>query len=86
MQITTNIEPELYDQASKVIGEIGLTVDDALRILLTCIAKEKTFLSLLLSNAETASAIEEAEKGGLPSAKSIDELMEKLNEGDWVDI
>jgi DNA-damage-inducible protein J len=38
--VQTRIDPEVKERAAAVLGEIGLTVSDAVRILLTRTAKE----------------------------------------------
>lgn len=38
--VQTRIDPELRDRAAEVLGKMGMTVSDAVRILLTRVANE----------------------------------------------
>ena len=61
--VQTRIEETIKKDAAKVLKEIGLTVSDAVRLLLTRIAKEKAMpFQPLIPNTNTA--IEELETGG----------------------
>lgn len=54
---------------------MGLTVPDAVRLLLTKIAQEKALpFEPLIPNALTIAAIKEARAGNLPRANTIEEL------------
>ncbi len=81
--VQARIDGEIKTQASAILAELGLTVSDAVRILLTRVAKDKRMpLDLMTPNADTLAAFEEAEKGNLPRAKSVKELFETLNAED----
>jgi DNA-damage-inducible protein J len=81
--IQTRIDRTIKEQAAAALADIGLTVSDAVRILLTRIAREKMLpLELLMPSSATRAAFEEAESGGLPRFSSIEALMEDLHEGD----
>ena len=61
----------------------GLTVSDAVRLLLTKVAHEKALpFELLTPNEETIAAMKEARRGGLASSDSVDALMNDLNAKD----
>ena len=49
--IQTRIDPELRDRASEVLSKMGLTVSDAVRILLTRIANEGALPAGLTTSA-----------------------------------
>jgi DNA-damage-inducible protein J len=59
---------------------LALAVADAVRILMTRIAREQALPSA--PNAETIAAIEEARRGGLQSYNNAEALLEALNAED----
>lgn len=62
---------------------MGLNVSEAMRLMLTRVAKEKKLpFEPLIPNAQTIAAMREARKGNLKSLDSIDDLMTDLNEKD----
>jgi len=82
--VQARINEKVKAQAAAVLAEVGLTVSDVVRIVLTRIAQEKTIpLELLTPNATTLAAMEEARNyAGLPRAHSVKELFEALNGDD----
>ncbi len=80
--VTTRVNENIKHEASEVLASMGLTVSDAVRLLLTKVAKEKAFpFELWQPNAETITAMQE----DLTHAKaftSINELMADLNADD----
>ncbi|NTF18187.1 type II toxin-antitoxin system RelB/DinJ family antitoxin [Agrobacterium rubi] len=50
--VSVRIDEAVKQQASEVLAECGLTVSDAVRIVLTRIAKEKEIPSFLLASPE----------------------------------
>ncbi len=50
--VQTRIDPNIRDKASAVLAEMGLTVSDAMRIVLTRTASEGRFPAELVSNTE----------------------------------
>lgn len=59
--VRTRINNTLRDEAAAVLADLGLTVSDVMRMTLTRIAKEKAIpFELVVPNAETRAAIEEA--------------------------
>ena len=77
-------ENELAKQeAADVLATMGLTVSDAVRLMLTKIAREKSLpFELWQPNAETVAAMQEARSGKLQSFDSVDDLMASLNAKD----
>ncbi|MEJ0052138.1 MAG: type II toxin-antitoxin system RelB/DinJ family antitoxin [Methylovirgula sp.] len=51
--VQTRIDPEIRDQAAAVLANMGLTVSDAVRILLTRTANEGALPLELVTNSET---------------------------------
>ena len=81
--VRARIDERVKSEATVVLGAMGLTVSDAFRMMMNRIAAEKKLpFEPLVPNAETIAAMEEAERGGLPSFKTVEELMAELNADD----
>jgi DNA-damage-inducible protein J len=81
--VRARIDEHIKEEASVVLAAIGLTVSDALRLLLTRVAQEKALpFEPLIPNATTLAAMKEARRGGLASFDSVDGLMADLDEED----
>ena len=81
--VRARIDERIKNEATVVLGAMGLTVSDAFRMMMNRIAAEKALpFSPLVPNAETIAAMEEAERGGLPSFKTVADLMAHLNADD----
>ena len=80
--VQARVDGEIKAQATVALADIGLTVSDAVRILLTRVAREKMMpLELLTPNTTTLAAIEEASnRSSLPRVSSVTKLFEALNE------
>ena len=77
--VQARIDGKIKAEAATVLAAIGLTVSDAVRLMLTRVAQDKALpFEPLIPNAETIAAMQEAERGGLPSVNSVDELMAEL--------
>jgi len=61
--VRARISEDLKQQAAAVLPEMGLTVSDAVRILLTKVAKEKALPFDLTPNALTAETLRKSERG-----------------------
>lgn len=78
--IRTRINGEIKAQASIVLEGVGLTMSDAIRLMVTRIAREKALpFEPLIPNEETLQAIKEARAGITQPFNTIDELMADLN-------
>jgi DNA-damage-inducible protein J len=81
--VRARIDPLIKQQATAVLGAMGLTVSDAFRMLLTRVAHEKALpFEPLTPNDETIAAMREARRGGLPVFDSVAALMNDLNAQD----
>ena len=81
--VQTRINGAIKDEASAVLATMGLTVSDAVRLLLTRVAHDKALpFEPLRPNAETIAAMEEARAGNLASFTSVEALMADLNADD----
>jgi len=81
--VRARIDGETKAKASAALQAMGLSVSDALRILLRRVAADQAFpLELKVPNAESRAAIDELESGLGQRAASIEELMEQLHAPD----
>ena len=78
--VQARIDGAIKEEAAAVLATIGLTVSDAVRLLLTKIAREHALpFDPLIPNATTIAAMKEARAGNLPRVKSIADLKAALN-------
>ncbi len=81
--VQARVDGEIKKEAAIVLEAIGLTISDAMRLLLTKIAREHALpFDPLIPNDTTIAAMMEARAGNLPRASSIKELKKALNEDD----
>jgi DNA-damage-inducible protein J len=81
--VHVRIDKRVKAKAAKALSAMGLSVSDAVRVLLTRVAAEKTLpFEVRVPNSATAAAMNEARKGGLASFDSVSELMADLNAED----
>ena len=81
--VQARINGEIKEEAAAVLAAMGLTVSDAVRMLLTRVAREKALpFEPLIPNAATIEAIKEARKGGLPRFDTVEDLMADLHAQD----
>lgn len=77
--VRARIDEALKNEAAAVLADMGLTVSDVVRIVLTKIAKEKALpFALKVPNAETRAAIEEARAMSHARYTTADELIDDL--------
>ncbi len=81
--VQTRIDSTVKDEAATVLATMGLTVSDAVRLLLTRVAHDKALpFEPLTPNAKTISAMREARAGKLKSFDSVEALMTDLDADD----
>ena len=81
--IRARIDEGIKAEASAVLAAMGLTVSDALRLLMVKIAAEKAFpFEHLVPNAETIEAMRAARRGELIKVGSPKRLIASLNADD----
>jgi len=77
------VNGEVKAQAAKTLASMGLTVSDAVRMLLTRIAAEKAMpFDVRVPNRETLVAMEAGERGEVTRAASVAAMMAELNADD----
>ena len=81
--VQARIDGAVKDEAAAVLAAMGLTVSDAVRLLLTKVAHDHALpFDPLIPNEETIAAMKEARRGNLPSFSTVEELMANLNAPD----
>ncbi len=81
--VRARIDERIKEEASAILGAVGLTVSDAVRMMLMKTVAEKALpFDPLIPNAETIKAMQAARDGDLVTAGSIDALMADLNADD----
>jgi len=80
--VQARINPVIKAEAAAALAAIGLSVSDAVRLMLTRVAREKALPFELVPNAETIAAMQEAREGKGKSFATVEELMAELNEDD----
>ena len=81
--VRARINERIKEEASAVLGAMGLTVSDAFRLLMMRVARDKALpFEPLVPNDKTIAAIKAARRGELRRAKSPGDLIDKLNADD----
>ena len=78
--VQTRILGSVKEDAAAVLSAMGLTISDAVRMLLTKIATDRAFpFESFTPNALTVDAMLEARRGGLESFATVEDMMANLN-------
>lgn len=81
--VQARIDGAIKEEAAVVLAAMGLTVSDAVRLLLTRVAREKALpFAPLVPNEATVEAMREARVGGLRKFDSVQDLMADLHAQD----
>lgn len=81
--VQARIDGQIKEEAAVVLSAMGLTVSDAVRLLLTKVAREKKLpFEPWVPNDTTIAAMKEAREGKLTRVASTKALLDSLNEGD----
>jgi DNA-damage-inducible protein J len=81
--VRARIDEEIKDEASAVLASMGLTVSDALRMMLIRVARERSLpFDPLVPNAATVKAMREARRGKTTKHASVAALMADLHADD----
>jgi len=81
--VRVRVDPQTKTEAVAVLEEIGLTVSEALRLMLIRVAREGRLpFDPLIPNYETVAAMTEARQGGLPRFATVEDLMADLDADD----
>jgi len=78
-EIRSRIEPDLKENATRVLAACGLNISDAVRLFLRqVVAQNGLPFEVKAPNATTRAAMEEADAGNLPRFGSVQELFDDL--------
>ena len=81
--VRARIYSDTKRKASKALKSMGLSVSDAIRLMLVRVAQEKRLpFEIKVPNAATRMAIEELEQGGGKRFSSVSALMDDLDADD----
>jgi len=78
--VHVQVDEEIEREATAVLEAMGLTMSEAVRLMLLHIATEKALpFAPFVPNAETIEAMEAARRGEMITVGSLDELLSSLN-------
>jgi DNA-damage-inducible protein J len=81
--IHVRVDEKMKARAEKALSAMGLSVSDAVRVLLTRVAVEKAIpFEVRVPNATTRAAMKEARQGGLKAHASVADLVSDLDAED----
>ncbi len=81
--VQARVNRDIKEEASVVLAAMGLSISDAVRLLLTRVAREKALpFAPLIPNAETIAAMKEARAGNLAQFDDVESLLDDLHEDD----
>lgn len=81
--VRARIDESVKQEATVVLAAIGLSVSDAMRLMLTRVAIEKALpFQPLVPNEVTIQAMRDARRGKTVKHKSLDALMAELHADD----
>ncbi|MET4897644.1 type II toxin-antitoxin system RelB/DinJ family antitoxin [Sphingomonadaceae bacterium jetA1] len=81
--VQTRIDGTVKEEAAAVLAAMGLTVSDAVRLMLTRVARDKALpFEPLVPNAKTIAAMREAREGKVKRVGTMAALMADLDADD----
>ena len=81
--IHVRVDEDLKLRASDTLEKMGLSLSEAVRLLLTRIATEKALpFEVRVPNPETVAAMRAGDRGEVSKAASVQEMMAQLNADD----
>lgn len=79
--VRARIDADLKRDATAALADMGLTISDAIRLMLVRVAAEKALpFDVRTPNATTRAAIEAADRGELVSFATVDAALADLND------
>jgi DNA-damage-inducible protein J len=78
--VRSRIDPQIKDEASRILDELGLTLSDGIRMFLTqvILTKGLPFPVTKTPNARLVAAVKELDSGGGRHFSTVDDLMSDL--------
>ncbi len=81
--IHVRVDHELKTKVSRTLSRMGLSMSDAVRLLLTRIEADQALpFEVRVPNAATVAAMEERERGKVFRARTVEEAMDFLHADD----
>jgi DNA-damage-inducible protein J len=81
--IHVRVDQSLKTEATDTLEKMGLSLSDAVRLLLTRIAVEKALpFEVRVPNAKTLAAMQAGDRGKVSKASSVAEMMKQLHAND----
>lgn len=81
--VQARVDQIVKDEASVVLAAMGLTISDAMRMMLTRVANERALpFDPLVPNAKTIAAMKAARAGKTKAFANVEALMADLNADD----
>jgi DNA-damage-inducible protein J len=81
--VRARIDKKVKDKAARVLEQMGLTVSDAIRLMMIRTASEKALpFQVKVPNTKTRAAMKEADAGHLKTARNSRQLLADLNADD----
>ena len=81
--VRARISADLKQEATEVLDKMGLSVSDAIRMMLVRVAAERALpFDVKVPNQVTQAAMDEAQAGKGKRFERVDDLMNYLNSGD----
>ena len=81
--VHVQVDEKIEREATAVLEGMGLTVSEAVRLMLLHIAVEKALpFEPFIPNAETIEAMEAVERGEVTTVESLEDLFRSLNAED----
>ena len=81
--VRARISADLKQEATEVLGKMGLSVSDAIRMMLVRVAAERALpFDVKVPNQVTQAAMDEARAGKGKRFERVDDLMAYLNSDD----
>ena len=81
--VHVRVDKRVKAKAAKTLSAMGLSISDAVRVLLTRVAAEKALpFDVKVPNADTVAAMRETRKRGLASVHNVPDLLADLNAED----
>lgn len=81
--VRARIDERVKRQASQALSKMGLSVSDAIRLMLVRVAADKALpFDVKLPNAESLKALRELERGDVRDYDTVDDLLADLDAPD----
>jgi DNA-damage-inducible protein J len=81
--VRARIDGQVKERPAKVLADMGLSVSDAIRLLLVRVAADQALpFEIKVPNAETRASMAELEKRAVKSLDTVAEVMADLNAED----